>query len=151
VCSRPVRNRFQSGDAIGEIGYLAHIGVLFPALFQTLERAAVGYVSRSSWDLVGLAVVRVPCSRRDWILLAGLQASVSRLGADRAVFLAIGGQVEYAVYFVVIMVRSHRSPWIDVAYDNVPRSPSASRARWGARPGYYGTSLLGSAAGYVAG
>jgi len=46
------------GDAISEIGYLTHIGVLLPALVQTLERAAIGYVlALVLGTLVGLAVV----------------------------------------------------------------------------------------------
>ena len=45
------------GDAINEIGFLAHTNVLVPALLQTLERAAVGYVlALVLGTLVGLAV-----------------------------------------------------------------------------------------------
>ena len=64
------------GDAIGEIGYLAHIGVLVPALLQTLERAAVGYVlALVMGTVIGLAVVRIPVLRAGvGSLLAGLQS-----------------------------------------------------------------------------
>src|SRR4029077_8223552 len=49
------------GDAIAEISYLIHIGVLVPALLQTLERAAIGYaLALVMGSVIGLAVVRIP-------------------------------------------------------------------------------------------
>jgi NitT/TauT family transport system permease protein len=145
------------GDTIGEIGYLAHIGVLFPALFQTLERAAVGYIlALALGTLIGLAVVRVPVLRAGiGSLLAGLQSLPSVVWVPvAAVFLAIGGQVEYAVYFVVIMgAFPSIAMGLMSAYDNIPPLTLSLARSMGARgPGYYRHFIFSAVLpGYVAG
>jgi NitT/TauT family transport system permease protein len=72
------------GDAIAEIGYLVHIGVLVPALLQTLERAAIGYaLALVMGTAIGLAVVRIPVLRAGvGSLLAGLQSLPSVVWAS---------------------------------------------------------------------
>ncbi len=145
------------GDAISEIGYLVHLGVLVPALFQTLERAAIGYVlALVLGTVVGLGVVRVPVLRAGvGSLLAGLQSLPSVVWVPiAAVFLAVGGQVEYAVYFVVIM---GAFPTIAMglmsSYDNIPPLTFSLARSMGARgPGYYRHFIFSATLpGYVAG
>lgn len=145
------------GDTIGEIGYLAHTDVLFPALFQTLQRAAVGYVlALALGTVVGLAVVRVPVLRAGiGSLLAGLQSLPSVVWVPiAAVFLAIGGQVEYAVYFVVIMgAFPSIAMGLMSSYDNIPPLTFSLARSMGARgPKYYRHFIFSAALpGYVAG
>jgi NitT/TauT family transport system permease protein len=145
------------GDAIGEIGYLAHTDVLVPALVQTLERAAVGYIlALVLGSVVGLAVVRVPVLRAGvGSLLAGLQSLPSVVWVPIAtVFLAIGGQVEYAVYFVVIMgAFPSIAMGLMSAYDNIPPLTFSLARSMGARgPGYYRHFIFSATLpGYVAG
>ena len=145
------------GDTISEIGYLAHTGVLLPALLQTLQRAAVGYVlALVLGTLVGLAVVRVPVLRAGiGSLLAGLQSLPSVVWVPiAAVFLAIGGQVEYAVYFVVIMgAFPSIAMGLMSSYDNIPPLTFSLARSMGARgPGYYRHFIFSATLpGYVAG
>jgi NitT/TauT family transport system permease protein len=145
------------GDAIGEIGYLAHTDVLLPALLQTLERAAIGYVlALILGTVVGLAVVRVPVLRAGvGSLLAGLQSLPSVVWVPiAAVFLAIGGQVEYAVYFVVIMgAFPSIAMGLMSAYDHIPPLTfSLARSMGASGPRYYRHFIFSaSLPGYVAG
>jgi NitT/TauT family transport system permease protein len=145
------------GDTFGEIVYLTSTGVLLPALFQTLQRAAVGYVlALFLGTLVGLAVVRVPVLRAGiGSLLAGLQSLPSVVWVPiAAVFLAIGGQVEYAVYFVVIMgAFPSIAMGLMSSYDNIPPLTFSLARSMGARgPGYYRHFIFSATLpGYVAG
>jgi NitT/TauT family transport system permease protein len=145
------------GDAIGEIGYLLHTGVLVPALVQTLERAAVGYLlALVLGTLIGLAVVRVPVLRSGvGSLLAGLQSLPSIIWVPFAtLFLAIGGHVENAVYFVVIMgAFPSIAMGLMSSYDNIPPLTFSLARSMGARgPRYYRHFIFSATLpGYVAG
>src|SRR6202030_2353056 len=130
------------GDAIGEIGYLLHTDVRAPALVQTLERAVIGYaLALLLGTLIGLAVVRVPVLRAGvGSLLAGLQSLPSVVWVPFAVlFLSIGGQVEYAMYFVVIMgAFPSIAMGVMAAYDNIPPLTFSLARSMGARgPQFY--------------
>jgi NitT/TauT family transport system permease protein len=65
------------GDAIAEIGYLVHIGVLVPALLQTLERAAIGYaLALVMGTVIGLGPYAFQsCARASDPCLPGSRAS----------------------------------------------------------------------------
>jgi NitT/TauT family transport system permease protein len=145
------------GDAIAEIGYLIHIDVLGPALLQTLERAAIGYaLALVLGSIVGLAVVRIPVLRAGvGSLLAGLQSLPSVVWVPLAtVFFSIGGQVEFAVYFVVIMgAFPSIAMGLMAAYDNIPPLTFSLARSMGARgPSFYRHFIFSAALpGYVAG
>jgi len=140
------------GDALSEIGYLTHIGVLLPALLQTLERAAIGYVlALVLGSLIGLAVVRVPVLRAGvGSLLAGLQSLPSVLWVPFGV-LFLG---DFAVYFVVIMgAFPSIAMGLMSSYDNIPPITFSLARSMGARgPRYYRHFIFSAALpGYVAG
>ena len=145
------------GDAIAEIGYLVHTDVIVPALVQTLERAAIGYLlARVLGTLIGLAVVRVPVLRAGvGSLLAGLQSLPSVVWVPIAtLFLAIGGQIENAVYFVVIMgAFPSIAMGLMSSYDNIPPLTFSLAHSMGARgPRYYRHFIFSATLpGYVAG
>jgi NitT/TauT family transport system permease protein len=145
------------GDTLAEMGYLIHIGVLLPALAQTLERAAIGYaLALGVGTLVGLAVVRVPVLRAGvGSLLAGLQSLPSVVWVPIAVlFLSFGGQVENAMYFVVIMgAFPSIAMGVMSAYDNIPPLTFNLARSMGARGPHFYRHFVFSAAlpGYVAG
>jgi NitT/TauT family transport system permease protein len=145
------------GDTASEMGYLIRTGVLIPALLKTLERAAIGYaLALFIGTVVGLAVVRVPVLRAGvGSLLAGLQSLPSVVWVPIAVlFLSFGGQVENAMYFVVIM---GAFPSIAMAvmssYDNIPPLTFSLARSMGARgPQFYRHFVFSaSLPGYVAG
>ena len=140
------------GDAIGEIGYLTHINVLGPALCQTLERAAMGYVlAMVLGTLIGVAVVRVPVLRAGvGSLLAGLQSLPSVVWVPVGV-LFLG---DFAVYFVVIMgAFPSIATGLMSSYDNIPPLTFSLARSMGARgPRYYRHFVFSAALpGYVAG
>ncbi len=140
------------GDALSEIAYLTHLGVLVPALFQTLERAAIGYVlALFLGSLIGLAVVRVPVLRAGvGSLLAGLQSLPSVLWVPFGV-LFLG---DFAVYFVVIMgAFPSIAMGLMSSYDNIPPLTFSLARSMGARgPRYYRHFIFSAALpGYVAG
>lgn len=140
------------GDALGEIGYLIHLHVLVPALLQTLERAAVGYMlALLLGTLIGLAVVRVPVLRAGvGSLLAGLQSLPSVVWVPFGVlFLA-----DYAVFFVVIMgAFPSIAMGLMSSYDNIPPLTFSLARSMGARgPRYYRHFIFSATLpGYVAG
>jgi NitT/TauT family transport system permease protein len=145
------------GDAIAEIGFLVHGNVLLPALFQTLQRAAIGYaLALALGTIVGLAVVRVPVLRAGvGSLLAGLQSLPSVVWVPiGTLFLAIGGQVENAVYFVVIMgAFPSIAMGLMSSYDNIPPLTFSLARSMGAHgPRYYRHFVFSAVLpGYVAG
>src|ERR1700692_3819877 len=145
------------GDPISEIGYMTTTGVLIPALVQTLERAAIGYaLALLLGTVIGLAVVRVPVLRAGvGSLLAGLQSLPSVVwGPIAVIFLAIGGQVENAVYFVVIMgAFPSIAMGLMSSYDNIPPLTfSLARSMGASGPRYYRHFIFTAALpGYVAG
>ena len=107
------------GDTLGEIGYLIHIDVLIPALLQTLERAALGYLmAMVLGTVIGLAVVRIPVLRAGvGSLLAGLQSLPSVVWVPIGV-LFLG---DFAVFFVVIMgAFPSIAMGLMSSYDNIP-------------------------------
>jgi NitT/TauT family transport system permease protein len=112
------------GDAIAKIADLTESGVLIPALLKTLQRAAIGYaLALVLGTVVGLAVARIPVLRAGvGSLLAGLQSLPSVVWVPIAsLFLAVGGQVESAMYFVVIMgAFPSIAMGLMSAYDHVP-------------------------------
>jgi NitT/TauT family transport system permease protein len=145
------------GDTWAEIVYLTRNGVLLPALMDTLERAAIGYsVALAFGTIVGLAVARVPVLRAGvGSMLAGLQALPSVVWVPFAViFLSFGGNVEFAVYFVVL-VGAFPSIAMGVmyAYDNIPPLTfSLARSMGASGPKYYRHFIFSaSLPGYVAG
>jgi NitT/TauT family transport system permease protein len=130
------------GDTWTELVFLTQTGVLMPALLKTLERAAIGYaLALGVGTLVGLAVARVPVLRAGvGSLLAGLQSLPSVVWVPFAVlFLSIGGQVEYAMYFVVIMgAFPSIAMGVMAAYDNIPPLTFSLARSMGARgPQFY--------------
>jgi sulfonate transport system permease protein len=140
------------GDAIGEVGYLTHIDVLVPALFQTLGRAAIGYMlALVLGTLIGLAVVRVPVVRAGiGSLLAGLQSLPSVVWVPIGV-LFLG---DFAVYFVVIMgAFPSIAMGLMSSYDNIPPLTFSLARSMGARgPRYYRHFIFSATLpGYVAG
>lgn len=140
------------GDALAEIGYLVHIGVLVPALLQTLERAAIGYaLALAMGTVIGLAVVRIPVLRAGvGSLLAGLQSLPSVVWVPFAV-LFLG---DFAVYFVVIMgAFPSIAMGLMSSYDNVPPLTFSLARSMGARgPRYYRHFIFSATLpGYVAG
>lgn len=140
------------GDALAEIGYLIHIGVLIPALLQTLERAAVGYaLALAMGTVIGLAVVRIPVLRAGvGSLLAGLQSLPSVVWVPFGV-LFLG---DFAVYFVVIMgAFPSIAMGLMSSYDNVPTLTFSLARSMGARgPQYYRHFIFSATLpGYVAG
>jgi NitT/TauT family transport system permease protein len=145
------------GDTISEIGYLIRTGILIPALLMTLERAAIGYaVALVFGTIVGLAVARVPVLRAGvGSLLAGLQSLPSVVWVPIAViFLSIGGHVEFAVYFVVLMgAFPSIAMGVMFAYDNIPPLTFSLARSMGAQgPRYYRHFIFSaSLPGYVAG
>jgi len=145
------------GDTLGEIGYLIHTGVLIPALLKTLERAAIGYtLALGVGTIIGLAVVRVPVLRAGvGSLLAGLQSLPSVVWVPIAVlFLSFGGQVENAMYFVVIMgAFPSIAMGVMSAYDNIPPLTFSLARSLGARGPMFYRHFVFSASlpGYVAG
>jgi NitT/TauT family transport system permease protein len=140
------------GDAIAEIGYLIHVGVLLPALAQTLERAAIGYVmALALGTVIGLAVVRIPVLRAGvGSLLAGLQSLPSVVWVPFGV-LFLG---DFAVFFVVIMgAFPSIAMGLMSSYDNIPPLTLSLARSMGARgPGYYRHFIFSATLpGYVAG
>ena len=130
------------GDAFAEMAKLTSQGVLIPALLKTLERAAIGYaLALALGTLVGLAVARVPVLRAGvGSLLAGLQSLPSVVWVPIAsLFLAIGGQVENAMYFVVIMgAFPSIAMGVMSAYDHIPPLTFSLARSMGARgPRFY--------------
>jgi NitT/TauT family transport system permease protein len=139
-------------DAISEVGYLTHIDVLVPALLQTLERAAVGYLlALVLGTLIGLAVVRVPVVRAGiGSLLAGLQSLPSVVWVPIGV-LFLG---DFAVYFVVIMgAFPSIAMGLMSSYDNIPPLTFSLARSMGAHgPGFYRHFIFSATLpGYVAG
>ncbi len=145
------------GDTVAELGFLIRTGVLIPALFKTLERAAIGYtLALGIGTVVGLAVARVPVLRAGvGSLLAGLQSLPSVVWVPVAViFLSFGGQVENAMYFVVIMgAFPSIAMGVMSAYDNIPPLTFSLARSMGAGGSQFYRHFLFSAAlpGYVAG
>ena len=130
------------GDTLSEIGYLTRTGVLVPALIKTLERAAIGYaLALGIGTVIGLAVARIPVLRAGvGSLLAGLQSLPSVVWVPFAVlFLSFGGQVESAMYFVVIMgAFPSIAMGVMAAYDNIPPLTFSLARSMGARgPQFY--------------
>jgi NitT/TauT family transport system permease protein len=125
------------GDALSEVGYLIHINVLIPALLETLERAAIGYVlALLMGTVIGLAVVRIPVLRAGvGSLLAGLQSLPSVVWVPIGV-LFLG---DFAVFFVVIMgAFPSIAMGLMSAYDNIPPLTLSLARSMGARgPRYY--------------
>jgi NitT/TauT family transport system permease protein len=140
------------GDTVGEIGYLIHINVLIPALLQTLERAAVGYLmAMVLGTIIGLAVVRIPVLRAGvGSLLAGLQSLPSVVWVPIGI-LFLG---DFAVFFVVIMgAFPSIAMGLMSAYDNIPPLTLSLARSMGARgvPFYRHFILSATLPGYVAG
>ncbi len=130
------------GDTLAEIVYLTQNGVLIPALVKTLERAALGYaLALAVGTIIGLGVARVPVLRAGvGSLLAGLQSLPSVVWVPFAVlFLSFGGQVEWAMYFVVIMgAFPSIAMGVMAAYDNIPPLTFSLARSMGARgPQFY--------------
>jgi NitT/TauT family transport system permease protein len=145
------------GDTVAELGYLVRTGVLIPALLKTLERAAIGYVlALVIGTIIGLAVARVPVLKAGvGSLLAGLQSLPSVVWVPIAVlFLSFDGQVEYAIYFVVIMgAFPSIAMGVLSAYANIPPLTFSLARSMGARgPQFYRHFIFSaSLPGYVAG
>jgi NitT/TauT family transport system permease protein len=145
------------GDAVAEMGYLTGQGVLIPALLKTLERAAIGYtLALGIGTVIGLALARVPVLRAGvGSLLAGLQSLPSVVWVPiAALFLAVGGQVENAMYFVVIMgAFPSIAMGVMSAYDHIPPLTFSLARSMGARgPQFYRHFVFSaSLPGYVAG
>ncbi len=112
------------GDAIAKIGDLMRQGVLLPALFSTLRRAATGYaLAVVIGTVIGVAVARSATLRAAvGSLLAGLQTLPSVVWVPiAALFLVAGGQDENAMYFVVIMgAFPSIAMGVMSSYDNIP-------------------------------
>ena len=136
---------------------LTRQGVLIPALVKTVERAAIGYaLALVLGTCIGLAVARVPVLRAGvGSLLAGLQSLPSVVWVPIAsLFLAIGGQIENAVYFVVIMgAFPSIAMGVMSAYDHIPPLTFSLARSMGARgPQFYRHFVFSaSLPGYVAG
>jgi sulfonate transport system permease protein len=130
------------GDTWSEIVFLTRTGVLLPALlFGTI---------------VGLAVARIPVLRAGvGSLLAGLQSLPSVVWVPFGViFLSLGGNVEFAVYFVVLMgAFPSIAMGIMHAYDTIPPLTfSLARSMGATGPKYYRHFIFSaSLPGYVAG
>jgi NitT/TauT family transport system permease protein len=145
------------GDTWSELVYLTRTGVLLPALAATLERAAIGYaVALVFGTIIGLAVARIPVLRAAvGSLLAGLQSLPSVVWVPFAViFLSLGGNVEFAVYFVVLMgAFPSIAMGVMHAYDNIPPLTfSLARSMGASGPKYYRHFIFSAALpGYVAG
>jgi len=145
------------GDALAKIGDLARQGVLYPALLNTLRRAATGYaLALLVGTVIGLAAARIPVLRAAvGSLLAGLQSLPSVVWVPiAALFLVAGGQDENAMYFVVIMgAFPSIAMGVLSAYDHIPPLHFRLARSLGARgPQLYRHFIISAALpGYVAG
>jgi NitT/TauT family transport system permease protein len=144
------------GDAVGEIGGLAQQGLLFPALLNTLTRAATGYaLALVIGTVIGAAVARVPLLRSAvGSLLAGLQSLPSVVWVPiAALFLVADGHDENAMYFVVIMgAFPSIAMGVMSSYDHIPPLTFRVARSLGARgPQVYRHFIFSAALpGYVA-